>query len=430
MSHSKKFLFVSKDSLSGDLALELIKEGHKVKFYFQDKYSQDVYDGFFDKVEDWKKYVDWADIVIFDDENFGRFADKLRRKNKLVIGGSIYTDKLEIDRKFGQKELRKNGVSILPSWHFTNYDKAINFIRRRRGRYVFKPSGAKQSGNKNLIIISQENDGDDLLEFLRQNKKILRKKSPKFILQEFADGIEIAVGAFFNGNDFVYPINVNFEYKRFFHGDLGPLTGETGTLMYWSAPNKIFQDTLQKMLIPLRKSKYVGYLDINCIVNGKGIFPLEFTSRFGYPTIQIQLEGIKTKTGELLYNLAKRKKFDFKTKEGFQIGVVIFTPPALSEGDDDETAELYRGLAINFKNHHKLLGIHIGDVKNDEGVWRIAGCSGWNLVVTGSGSTVSKARHIAYNRIRNIRIPNMFYRNDVGKHWNFMRRKLTRWGYI
>ena len=64
-----------------------------------------------------------------------------------------------------------------------------------------------------------------------------------------------------------------------------------GTLMFWTEPNFFFNATLGKMLEKLRASKYVGYIDINCIVNGKGIYPLEFTSRFGYPTISIQMEG-------------------------------------------------------------------------------------------------------------------------------------------
>ena len=98
----KRFLFVSKDSLSGDLAVHLLNEGHDVRFYFEDKYSKDVYDGFIEKVSNWKKYLRWADVIIFDDENFGHYADKLRKRGKLVIGGSRYTDKLEIDRDFGR----------------------------------------------------------------------------------------------------------------------------------------------------------------------------------------------------------------------------------------------------------------------------------------------------------------------------------------
>ena len=49
-----------------------------------------------------------------------------------------------------------------------------------------------------------------------------------------------------------------------------------------------------------REERYVGYIDVNCIVNSNGIYPLEFTARFGYPTISIQQEGMLTPIGELL----------------------------------------------------------------------------------------------------------------------------------
>src|SRR3989344_7173238 len=83
-----KFLFVSWEALSGDLAWKIQNEGHEVKCYIKD--VTDEYDGFLEKVDDWKKYADWADVIIFDDVGFGKEAEKLRRSGKAVIGGSAY----------------------------------------------------------------------------------------------------------------------------------------------------------------------------------------------------------------------------------------------------------------------------------------------------------------------------------------------------
>src|SRR3989338_9147541 len=293
----KKFLFVSLESLSGDLAWQLVKEGHEVKAYIKEKSDVDVYDGFIEKVPSWEAYKDWADIILFDDVEFGAVAEKLRKQGKLVIGGSVYTDRLEIDREFGQEELKKYGVNVLPSWQFSNYEEATQFIKDNPARYVFKPSGNTPSDGKGLLFLGQEEDGRDLIELLEQNKSVWSKKAPIFLLQRYISGVEVAVGAFFNGHDFIYPINVNFEHKRIFPGDIGPFSGEMGTLMYWSSPNNLFRATLEKMLPALKASGYAGYFDINCIVNGRGIYPLEFTTRFGYPTIHTQAEGILTPAG-------------------------------------------------------------------------------------------------------------------------------------
>ncbi|MBI2356391.1 MAG: phosphoribosylamine--glycine ligase [Candidatus Doudnabacteria bacterium] len=427
--HKLKFLFVSFEAETGDIAWQIKKEGHEVKFAtVSASGNEEVYNGFIDKVKNWKEWVDWSDVIVFDDVDFGVEADKLRKKGKLVVGGSVYTDKLEMDRDFGQEELKKYGVAILPSWNFSNYDEALKFIKDNPGRYVFKPSGGVMSINKDLLFIGEEENGNDLLEILGQNKEVWQKKAPAFILQKFVAGVEVAVGAFFNGKDFILPINVNFEYKRLFPGDIGPFTGDMGSLMFWSDTNYLFRETLEKMLSSLRESGYIGYIDINCIVNGRGIYPLEFTSRFGYPTIHTQLEGILQPASEWLYMLARGESFNLRIKRGFQIGVEIYVPSMLSR--DKESVEIYQDLPIFFKKHDNLDSIHIQDVKIEHGVWRIAGESGALLVVTGSGTTVEEARRQVYLRIENILTQNMFYRTDIGSDWKTNGDKLHTWGYI
>src|SRR3989338_6763419 len=84
-----KFLFVSLESLSGDLAWAIKKE---------EKSDGDVYVGFVEKVEKWEDFADWADVICFDDVEFGEAAEKLRKKGKLVIGGASYTDRRAIER--------------------------------------------------------------------------------------------------------------------------------------------------------------------------------------------------------------------------------------------------------------------------------------------------------------------------------------------
>ena len=770
----KKFLFVSNQSLSGDVAWQIKKEGHDVKVFVEREEDSEVYDGILDKVDSWLDNVDWADVIVFDDTGFGEVAEKLRKKGKLVVGGSVYTDKLEEDRGFGQQELGKVGVNTLKTEHFYDFNEAIDFLKNNPGRYVFKPCGSIASADKDLLFIGAEEDGLDLIEVLEHNKKAWGKKIKLFQLQKFASGVEIAVGGFFNGKDFIYPINVNFEHKRLFPGDIGPLTGEMGcydyktevltdngwkffkdldvndkictlnpengniefnkpelivsfnhhkeliqienntldicvtpdhnmwvcsqadartgknnfrfvkardmeyqslikrtgtwngieqqyfilpssvaghyngrqevqhlypeikivmddwlaflgiylaegsvsrnqiniaqkvsektalmwellkklpfnfrvsgnsfytynkqladylrnlgnapekfvpsfiknlskrqialflkyyclgdgtmmknnyrifytsskkladdvqelllkigrvgtikqrvgrgkiwivnhfangdriqyevhervrkldswvdkrdisrikyevevycatvknhimyvrrngkpywcgnTSMYWDdSSHPVFQQTLFRMKEALAKSGYVGYIDINCIANSKGVFPLEFTSRFGYPCISIQMEGIQTPIGEFLYRLAKGESFELKTKKGFQLGVVVAIPPF--PFDDKKLSQTYKDSSIIFRKPN-LDGIHIGDVKIVDNDWHIAGDSGYALVVTGSGSTMEEARKMAYNRINNIILMNMIYRTDIGTRWAEDSDKLQTWGFF
>jgi len=423
----KKFLFVSWEALSGDLAYQIQKEGHEVKVYIEAEYDNDVYEGFLERVSNYKDFIEWADVVVFDDVGFAQEADQLRKNGKLVVGGAEYTDRLEKDREFGQAEMKKAGMLTLPHWDFSNFDQVLKFIEENPGRYVFKPSEFIGSASKGLLFLGKDEDGKDIQEIIRSNKTTLEKRVKQFQLQKFVQGVEIAVGAFFNGKDFIYPINVNFEHKKLFPGDIGPYTGEMGTLMYWSAPNKIFKTTLEKMGEEIKKSGYIGYIDINCIANARGIYPLEFTCRFGYPHISIAMEGILTPMGEFLYRLAKGENFELKTKKGFQIGVCCAVPPFPFY--DKEEMDIYKDLSIIFKKP-SLDGIRFGDLKLADGSWKIAGCSGYVMVVTGSGTTVEEARKQTYGRVENILLQNMFYRTDIGLGWWEDSDRLQTWGYL
>ena len=424
----KKFLFVSKESLSGDLAWKIRREGNEVRAFIEKESDKDVFDGFIDKVEKWEEHIDWADVVVFDDVGFGEIADELRAKGKLVVGGSVYTDRLETDREFGQEEMKRVGMTILPHWDFENFDEAISFIRGNSGRYVFKPSGNTPSDQKGILFLGQEDDGKDLIEILEQNKKVWARKIKKFQLQKMADGVEIGVGAYFNGKDFLYPICIGFEHKKLFPGDLGPYTGEMGTLTYFSSSNEIFRNTLEKIKPDIVKAGYVGYIDINCIANAKGIYPLEFTCRFGYPTISIHMEGILSDMGLMMYNMAKGEQFEIKTKKGFQIGVVVVVPPF--PFSDKKEAYIYQDLSILFKKPN-LDGVHLGDVKLVNDIWVVAGETGYVLVITGSGLTLEETRKQTYARVKNIILQNMYYRTDIGSKWILGESdKLHNWGYI
>jgi phosphoribosylamine--glycine ligase len=424
----RKFLFVSISGLIGDIAWEVLKEGHDVRYYIEAQSEQDIADGFVPKSKDWERDAEWADIVVFDDTlGQGAKAQALRATGKPVIGGSPYTDRLEDDRSFGQEELKNAGVNIIPYEDFDSFDPAIEFVKKNPDRYVIKPSGEAQNVKRRLFV-GEEEDGEDVIRMLEAYKKAFSDEIKVFQLQRRVSGVEVAVGAFHNGKNFVSPVNINFEHKKLFPGEVGPPTGEMGTAMFWSEPNLLFSRTLLKMESKLAEEGYVGYIDLNCIVNNNGIYPLEFTSRFGYPTISIQQEGMLTPISDFFWELATGAEPKWRTRSGFQIGIRIVVPPF--PFDDDATFESFsKNGAIVFKKPN-MEGIHIEDVKEVNGQWLIAGTSGVVLVVVGTGQTMKQAQAQVYSRIKNVLIPNMYYRTDIGDRWAEDSDKLHNWGYL
>lgn len=421
----RKFLFVSRQALIHDLAWEVKKEGHEVRYAILSRADQDVADGLLEKTSDWHAEVPWADVVVFDDTGFGEDAERLRRQGKAVVGGTRQGDRLEEDRDFGQEEMKAAGLTTLPNWDFGSFDEAIAFIRSKPDRYVVKPNGKAQN-EKVLSFVGQEEDGRDVITMLEHYKKGWGQRLRSFQVQKHVSGVEVAVGAFFNGTDFVLPCLINFEHKRMFNDDIGPSTGEMGTSAFWAPENTLFRKTLGRMKDRLQG--HVGYVDINCIVNGQGIHPLEFTMRFGYPTINLQIEGVLSPWGDFLHALATGGSPELRTRRGFQIAVVVAVPP-FPFVDPDAFRKYSEDAIVLFKRELRE-GFHPCDLKLVDGDWRLAGNSGYACVITGSGATMQDARREAYGRVKSIMIPNLFYRTDIGERWQRDGDLLQTWGFL
>ena len=200
------------------------------------------------------------------------------------------------------------------------------------------------------------------------------------------------------------------------------------TAMFWTGPNHLYQETIEKMKKKLAEAGYVGYFDINCIATSRTVYPLEVTPRFGYPTVSIQMEGVTSSWGEFLYALATKKPVTLKTQKGFQMGVVIALPPW--PFSDLDTFRKFSEDAVVIFTKPNMEGVHLGDVKLEEGDWKITGHDGYALVITGSGATMEDAHKETYARVKTIIIPNMFYRTDIGFRWRHEGDLLHTWGLL
>lgn len=421
-----KVLFVTKWGESLDLANAIQNEGKQIKFYVDDPESAEVGDGFVPKVSQWREHVDWADLIVFDYTGWGKAASELREAGHRVFGGTEYTDRLELDRNFGQQQLQQHKVKVLGYKEFTSFGEAVQYIEENPNYYVIKPCGETQD-YKQLLYVGSDENGSDVIRMLRAYEKSWGNFGT-FQLQRKVNGVEISVSAFFNGKQFIMPINVTFEHKKLFPKELGVSTGEMGSSMFWIDQSPIFDATLKKFEKTLAQQKFVGHLDLNCIVNGHGIYPLEFTSRFGYPQASIQRAGITEPFGEVLFRIAEGETFEIETKKGFQVGAYIVVPPF--PYDDPKTFELFsKDAVVVFKKPVKE-GCHPMHVKKVESEWLITGTTGVPILVTGTGMTMKEAQRHMYNRISNVLVNNGYYRTDIGDRWTEDSDKLWSWGLL
>jgi len=428
-------LCISKDLSSGDLCSRFQNEGHAVRLFIDDQNQKKNYEGIIKKVTDWKNELEWVGkdgLIIFDSCGYGKEQDELRASGYSVFGGNAYADMLEHDRQYGQKILSVSGIPTVPSKSFSNTDDAIDFVRVNPAKWVIKQNGHV---DKMFNYVGQLSSGEDVIDLLDSYCLSNKEECSSIDLQSKIEGVEIGVARYFNGNDWVGPIEINLEHKDLFAGSIGPKTFEMGTLVWYEEDEsiKLFQKILAPLKPYLQKIEFIGDVDVDCMINDSGAYPLEITPRLGWPSTHVHVELHISPWGEFLKAVADGKPYDLKYKKEYGIVILVATPPFPYQGELKKYSS--QGMTINFSEKmspQEMEHIHFEDVsKTAQGKYVITGDSGFVLHVTHTGKTVEEARNNALDIVKKIVIPKMFYRNDIGmKFINEDEKKLRAWGWI
>lgn len=432
-----KFLGIGEYCDLGALYLRLGKAGHDVKVYVENPDYHGIYAGMLTFTPDWRSELDWIrqaganGIILFESAAKGTIQDALRQEGYQVIGGSAFGDELEGNREFGQQILQEIGLSIANSQHFTDYDTAIEVINKTNKRYVYKSNGANCERTRNYVGIAD--DGSDLITLLKhyKSKKTAETDSIDFILMDYISGIEIGVGAYFNGANFLQPACLDWEHKHFFNGNLGELTGEMGTVVTYRGAEIIFKRSLLRLESRLKESGYCGYINLNMIANADGLWPLEFTSRFGYPGYCICAALQQDSWESLFKRMLKKTSLYIATNSGFAVGVVLNVPPfPYSYGYE----LLSKGLPILFQpsiTESEQRQLHFNEVAKQSDNLVTSGVIGNVATAVGIGETIETARKHTYNLAEKVILPNIRYRQDIGVSLiTGEMQQLIDWGYI
>lgn len=420
----------------GEMYRRLALAGHEVQAYVSQTEAHGIFAGIVPRCADLARGLDWVraagahGLLIFEGANQGALQDQLRADGFRVIGGCAWGDRLEADRAFGQQAMRDAGMRTAASHEFTDFAVALEFLRVRPGRYVYKLSGGTAASTRNYV--GEMEDGADLRALLVMEAAHWEEpEPPQFVLMDHLRGVEVGIGAYFNGERFLDTVCLDWEHKRFFPGDLGELTGEMGTLVTYRGAGRLFALTLGRMAEALRANGYVGYINLNTIVNDQGIWPLELTCRFGYPGYAV-CDALHAEGWDAIFNkMLDRSATSFATHPGYAIGVVLSVPPFPYEYG---YAQLSRGAPIFFRDGlsaDQRARLYYGEVAMSGEQLVTDGSLGYVMVATGCGADAAEARAAAYPLANKVVVPNLRYRNDIGER--FLRQDaalLRRLGYL
>lgn len=417
-----------------DLAIRAQEYGHKVKHFIRrTEKTKYIGRGFVELIDDYRPWLRWADVIFNTDNIFYlRDLDAAKKEGALIVGSSCESAQWELDRDIGMKIMRRAGITVPPVRTFSNYDQAISYVKREQGRFVSKPSG---DADKALSYVSKT--PADMIYMLERWKK-KNKLKDGFILQEFISGTEMAVGGWFGPGGFCGGWCENFEFKKLMNDDKGVATGEQGTVLRYVRESKLAKKVLAPLEEALEELCYVGYVDVNCIIDEKGTpWPLEFTMRPGWPTFNIQLALHEGDCVEWLKNLAEGKGGeDFRVNE-IAIGAVLSIPdyPYSHLTRKEVVGVPIYGLTERLWQHARPCEMMMGEAPTEINgkivtVPMPVTAGDYVLVMTATGPTVRAAKQTVYRRLESLTVPNSpMWRTDIGDRLSKQLPQIQSHGY-
>ena len=401
--------------------------------YIHSPTEERVGDGMLEKVPSWEKHVRWADMVVFDDVaqkiehvnkyQGGTWAAEVRAKGKPVIGGSPDTDRMENDRIFGMQIAEKAGLRTVPMQRMRSFAEGQAFVQKHGGGWALKHNGQVA---RDLATVQFDPEGmTSFLEWLDKAWPDLAHGQPvDYVLQEAIKGVEIAITGLFDGRTF-QGAYVNQEIKKLMSGDEGPSTGQTGEIGFQDM-GRLFREALLPLSGYLAKQGYHGCIDLNCIATEDRIVPLEWTTRFGYPTVSSIVEMVDMPVADWLWTLATGEG-TVRWHDGYGATVVVGSGPFPREDE-----ELAKHLVLLPDDDLDWERVHLNEVfLNDREQYESAGSMGYLAVVTARGRGPAEARNNCYRQVDKLKVlPFRMVRRDVGEKAIETLPQLQRWGWV
>lgn len=407
---------VSKCGEGAHLLYLLQEEGHECRINILEPGYSDVFEGLLERVPLKNIWIDKSTIIIFDSSGNGNIADQFIKEGYTVFGASGFHDDLENDRNFGLEVMQECEIPVPEAREFRRSQSklAMDFVMRNSDRrWVFKPSGDLPS---KLTYVSK--NADELNDYIDHVISVYGTSIKTFVLQEFVEGIAVSSEYWCGPKGFVGPPNHTVETKKFLNDNLGPSTGCSGNAIWLADPNSlVVKNGVAKIEKILVENDYIGPIDLNCMVNDKGIFGLEWTPRFGLDAMPTILQMLNCQVSEFINTIAYGEDGSDLFKNTIAAGVRLSIPPyPLEPKKVTAVQEVSPNLDIPIQGFQDYIdNCYFYEVKVKDSKLVHSSGTGAIGVISDTGDTISSALKKPYAILKQIALPDKQYRTDIVK---------------
>lgn len=418
-------LFLTKNGDGIGLASKWKAQGHSVSMYGAEDsrvYSAGVPKD--DRVSVRLKQYEY-DFVIAD--MVGAAPNITRRVQQLAYPSISVNDagyELEKDREKQYNVFVQRGVNT-PVTYIKQGTASAYELRNAfpEHGFVIKPSGNQETSKTRVC-----RDEATFVWALEQHET-----NELLVIQEVVKGIEVSTEGWFSDGWSEKGWTHTFEEKRLFNNQLGPNTGCMGNVVVpiiRPDQNKLVAE-VKKLTSVLTDIGYVGPVDLNAIVNKKGIHALELTMRLGYDAI----ECLHALWGDDLYEymrwlaMADADTADaaVEVSSGYATAVRVVVPPYPYSGEEKHSGMPVSGIE-NSDGFYLTDLTPCDSVGMIEAPYKTIGIDGVVCKAVGVGNTIQASIDKAYAKAARVKALDVGYRTDIGKRVSSDLVKLAEYG--
>lgn len=373
-----------------------------------------------DAVCDWvdtHKDVEYT-VVAPDDPLAAGLVDALEARGHRAFGPNKAAAQIEASKSFAKGLMKKYGIPTAAYEVFTDYDKALAYVRGGKFPVVLKADGLALG--KGVLICETLAEAEAGLKQIMLDKAFGTAGNTLVVEEflkgkEFTPGEEVSVLCFTDGKTIV-PMLPSCDHKRAQDGDKGLNTGGMGT--FTPCPfytQEIADEVREKILLPTVAAMnaegrpFKGVLYCGLMRTPEGMKVVEYNARFGDPETQVVLPMLKTDLLTIFEAVTDGRLADvnIEWEDGACVCVV------LASGGYPQHYEKGKPIAVGDLGDAFLY--HAG-TKREDGVLKTNG--GRVLNVCAKGKTVAEARKKAYAAAANIEFEGKQFRTDIGIKYN------------
>ena len=336
-------------------------------------------------------------------------VDLFRNKGITIFGPTKAAAQLEGSKWFAKEFMWRHGIPTGKACLFTDAKSAVDYIGRAGAPIVVKANGL--ASGKGVTVAFSEDAAVGAVENCFSGA--FGRSGEEVIIEECLDGEEASILAFVD-NHCIKPLASSQDHKRLKDADKGPNTGGMGAYSPANIINESSWEQIERQILtPFLKGcqndglDYRGLIYAGIMVTENGPKVLEFNVRFGDPEAQAVLYRLESDLAEAMLNSVENKlsHYEFHWSKDPAACVVL-----VSEGYPGKYQTGYRITGIKAAESAGATVFHAGtEFSGSE--WITSG--GRVLGITSRGRTAKEAAGSAYEAIKNINWPGMYFRRDI-----------------